>query len=176
MVNLAPHYWQRVLGDRKYPNDMISFMDELNDRAQSFINPQIIEIGVNTGQSTIAFLFGLEGRDGKLWSCDIEMPKPPIIQFLGHPQWDFVLGCSTDEIVHSDAPECDILLIDGAYTNRLNDLVIYGAKMKPNGYIYVHDIDRRLVREEFETYIEDTGYNYDILRGNKNSMGVILCP
>ncbi len=176
MINLDALYWQRDLADPAYQTDRASFLAEFRDRAKQAT--QIIEIGVGTGQSTIAFLFGLEKSDGCLWSCDIQKPTAPIEQLSGYPQWTFILGCSTDEAVRLSAPLCDILLIDGARTNRLNDLVIYGPKLRIGGIIYVADVDQRPVREEFDTFVKshDIELKTKILRGDKSDMGVIYVP
>ena len=174
MVNLAPLYWQRDLGEPEFPTDRASFLAEFRLRAKRA--KQIVEIGVGSGQSTIAFLFGLEGlsANNRLWSCDIEKPKSPIDELLDYPLWEFELGSSTDEAIRLTAPKCDILLVDGAIDNRLNDLVFYGSKVKPGGIIYVADVDQDLAKGQFDAYVKSVDIQgTQILRGYKNDMGVI---
>lgn len=114
----------------------------------------VIELGVHTGQSTIAFLCGLQKTGGHLWSCDTDWPKPPIDEvFAAHSdRVTFVLGDSQTVSQYALSP-ADILLVDASLRNRLDDLRLYGPMVRPGGLILVHDMDRSEVAEAVGMYL-----------------------
>lgn len=128
----------------------------LQTRAQ-----QVIELGVHAGGSTSAFLLALMETGGKLWSCDIMPPQSPINRLelrlsQDHPQlWTFVRGDTTELALEGLPPtSCDVLLVDAAFENRYMDLVHYGLRVRPGGFILIHDSNRNEeVREQVERWL-----------------------
>lgn len=110
----------------------------------------IVEFGVRSGNSTCAFLAGLDGSRGKLYSYDIEEPK---CKFTDH-KWSFSIQDTSklDEI-----PNCDLFFIDTLHTADqvtaelkhsgsvkrfilLHDTMLFGDKGEGGGYGITHAI------------------------------------
>lgn len=123
---------------------------------------QVIELGVNSGGSTTAFLLGLIETGGRLWSCDTRQPMPPISFleadiFKASPDlWTFEQG-DTKELAKESRlvpSSCDILLVDAALENRFDDLVYYAPRVRPGGVIMIHDTNLASVRAAVEAYFK----------------------
>lgn len=69
---------------------------------------EVLEIGVNTGISTSAFLLGIEEKGGHLTSIDIRQECGET--WRDHPNWTFICGNSLSDI--PDKP-WDLVFIDG---------------------------------------------------------------
>jgi predicted O-methyltransferase YrrM len=110
---------------------------------------QIVELGVgaaatqgaNTGNSTSAFLAGLEHSGGTLWSVDIADPTVPAwwseIDF-----WHFLRADDTSPEALKFCPGAvDLLFIDTShlYTHTMEELSLYAPRVKPGGTILLHD-------------------------------------
>ena len=101
---------------------------------------QVIEVGVGNGNSSAAWLFGLAGTGGHLWSVDIE-PTAAAFELQGIcPDWTYVIG---DSLACADlAPQgADILFIDSLHTydQTLAELEVYVPHVKPGGVVLLHD-------------------------------------
>lgn len=171
MTTIDDLYKQRCLGLTSPNSAMAKHLSFLKQLVIEHSAKQVVEIGVCTGQSTIAFLAGLQETGGELWSVDIEMPRPPINQYLNHPIWNFVLGSSWYN-VYQAPKQIDILFVDGAFENRLVDMEIYGAKVRDGGYILVHDTEQEIVQEQIGWYLTHKPYSYrNVEKGH--GLGVI---
>ena len=71
---------------------------------------EVLEIGVNTGISTSAFLLGLEENGGHLTSVDIRAECGKTWE--GHPLWTFICGDSASCVPKKD---WDLVYIDGGH-------------------------------------------------------------
>ena len=92
------------------PFDDIGWIDT-RDHLETFrrmAKGEVLEIGVNTGISTSAFLLGIEENGGHLTSIDVRPDCGKV--FAGHPNWTFIAGSSTDSIPDKD---WDLVFIDG---------------------------------------------------------------
>lgn len=112
----------------------------------------VVELGVRYGVSTIAWLYGLHGADGHLWSVDCSFPvaAPDSDINLLDPQgllgvvdyWSFILGYDTWLSVLEMLPKnIDILFIDTnhVYEETLVELQLYYPRVRSGGRIYLHD-------------------------------------
>jgi predicted O-methyltransferase YrrM len=111
---------------------------------------RVIELGVRSGVSTIAWLYALENR-GHLWSVDCSFPVPENGVHLLDPQgplgvvpwWTFVLGYDTWPHVLNALPddEVDAVFIDSNHTWELTheELALYYPRVRAGGRIYLHD-------------------------------------
>lgn len=125
-----------------------------------YLNAQsIIELGVCSGQSTIAFLLGLQMTKGKLWSCDKEYPLPPITQYLDLPSWSFIQDNTSVAIDYIPANN-DILLVDASFEDRYSDLELYHGLIRPGGCILVHDTERDIVMDQVLKFLGGKTYNF----------------
>lgn len=100
----------------------------------------VIELGTRTGVSTIAWLYGLQGR-GRLTSIDID--EQPAIG--DHDHWTFIQGDDLDPWVLNRLDPAEIVFIDTShfYDHTLAELDAYLPLVKPGGRIVLHDTQLR---------------------------------
>jgi len=158
-------YVKRCRGDEGCKNGMWPFLPLLRAFVLDTRARQVIELGVGSGASTVAFLVGLAETGGWLWSCDINMPEPPISEFdflqlpttkleIVRPKWEFAQGDSIELANRGEPPDiCDLLLVDGAFENRYEDLVHYAPRVRNGGCILVHDTNHELVEPQVTRYL-----------------------
>jgi len=98
----------------------------------------VIELGTRTGVSTIAWLYGLEGR-GRLTSVDID-PKPDIGDWA---HWTFHQANDLDPALLAQLDPADIVFIDTShhYRQTLAELNVYRHLVKPGGLMLLHDTE-----------------------------------
>jgi predicted O-methyltransferase YrrM/GT2 family glycosyltransferase len=100
----------------------------------------VIELGVRTGVSTIAWLYGLSFTGGHLYSVDID-PAPAGIN---HENWHFIRGDDLDPRTLEQLPDnADIVFIDTDHRYELTQAEIkeYSQRVVPGGYVVFHDIN-----------------------------------
>lgn len=98
----------------------------------------VIELGVNRGNSTVAFLYGLEKTGGTLTSVDCSAHD------LGSwPRWEFVFGDDLDPDVIGRMTPADILFVDTTHTyaQTVGELDAYWRLVRPGGLIVCHDTE-----------------------------------
>lgn len=98
----------------------------------------VIELGTRGGNSTLAWLIGVEETDGHVWSVDLDPPPP-----LKHPRWTFLQGNDLAPEIFTALPEADIVFIDTSHTYRqtLAELHAYRWKVRPGGLLVLHDTE-----------------------------------
>lgn len=155
------------------PSGMQGHMDFLHDLVIQVNAQQVVELGVWTGNSTIAFLSGLEETGGKLWSVDKEPPRSEVASLLGKPNWTFHQGDERESLQHAPA-QCDILLCDTTddYDAVSWQLENYGARVRDGGYILVHDTEITSAQRAITDYLKDKDWPYGE-RPESHGMGVI---
>jgi predicted O-methyltransferase YrrM len=122
---------------RWLPSDIVQHLPRLFEEA-SRGEIRVIELGVRSGNSTAAFLAGVEEHAGHVYSVDVVRPRVP---WRLHPQWSFILG---DDLEVADRiPRCDVLFIDTShhYEHTLAELDAYVPKVKPGGVVLLHDTE-----------------------------------
>jgi predicted O-methyltransferase YrrM len=156
---------------------------------RSVANGNILEIGVKYGESTRAFVLGLEENDpgGHVWSVDIDLSCSGIFNHEWNPFWTFIGANSEDKVsVLSHIPDgtrFDVLFIDGdhSFEGCYADLVNYVPLVKPGGLVLVHDIRPNDgysfpgVRTAFEKFEKNTRWVSEV-RLNSNGLGVLYVP
>lgn len=183
-MDLEDLYQERCKGrNGKWPDQaaMAEHLPFLRDLVEKTDAQQVIEVGVHTGQSTIAFLVGLQKTGGKLWSCDVEGPKEPIksLEWMWAAgnldlAWTFFQGdSSAKETIYQSPVGAEIAFIDGAFENRLTDLMIYGSFIEPGGFVLVHDTQRNDVREAVLTFLYLNPY-HKLIQGLENGHGLAI--
>lgn len=152
---------------------MQGHMDFLCDLVIQAKAQQVIELGVWTGNSTIAFLAGLEETGGKLWSVDREAPQSDATSLLGKPNWTFHQGDDRD-LLQQAPRQCDILLCDtiNDYDTISWQLENYGARVRDGGYILVHDTEIPSTQQAITDYLRGRCWHYDE-RPESHGMGII---
>jgi len=99
----------------------------------------IVELGVRTGVSTVAWLYGLP-KHGRLFSVDID-PQPDLPD---DPRWTFVQGDDTHPDTIAQLPaRADIVFIDTShdYHHTARELELYRWMVKRGGMIICHDTE-----------------------------------
>lgn len=118
------------------PSDINEHLEFLRDLCVDVDAQVVVELGVRTGASTVAFLDAVERTGGMVWSADINPPHvhPDVAD---HPRWEFVWG--DDLELCDEAPDCDVLFVDTshAYAHTLAELDSYGPKARRA--IVLHD-------------------------------------
>jgi predicted O-methyltransferase YrrM len=125
----------RVLCRR--PSDIYEHLPALVDVATRAGAQRIIELGVRTGVSTVAWLTALERLgSGELWSVDTG-PAPFEV-----PGWNFVQGDDLDPAVLRRLPgEADVVFVDTDHRYGLtrDEIRAYARRVRPGGAMVFHD-------------------------------------
>jgi len=118
------------------PSDINQHLQYMHDICVEVDALQVVELGVRSGLSTIAFLSAMEATGGSVWSCDIDQPRLPDV-VSQHDRWSFVWGDDMEMV--DEAPECDVLFIDTShgYLHTLAELNAYSSKVAK--IILLHD-------------------------------------
>ena len=141
---------------------------------------RIIELGVRGGNSTSAFLAGIERSGGELWSVDIEEPEVPA-HWRDLTRWHLLVADDQSQEAVAFCPDnVDVLFIDTShfYEHTLTELRLYVGKVKPGGVVLLHDTDKREwpdVSRALNDYCGSTGldwYEHPFWHG----LGVIEVP
>jgi predicted O-methyltransferase YrrM len=100
---------------------------------------QIIELGVRSGNSTVAFLAAVEEHGGHVYSADIDRPRFP---WSNHEQWSFHHGNDLD-LVDELPDQVDIVFIDTShhFQQTVDELEVYVPRVKPGGVVLLHDTE-----------------------------------
>lgn len=99
---------------------------------------RVLELGVRSGQSTLAFLAAAERTGGHVWSIDIDKPQVPAHWFTRSDIWTFT--CGDDRVVNHDYP-VDVLFVDTSheYQHTLHELDRFMPLVVPGGAALFHD-------------------------------------
>ena len=140
MTALGAEYRRRIAED----NDIRMQMPVLYAWAH-LPGVQIIELGTRSGNSTCAFLAGIEhaDADGALWSVDIEPPQVPG-EWHDYQFWHMLVADDVTPYAIGWCPDdADVLFIDTShlYEPTLAELRAYVPKVRPGGVVLVHDTD-----------------------------------
>jgi cephalosporin hydroxylase len=141
-------------------SDIGAHLPYLHQRAKSA--QVILELGVRNGCSTAAFLAGLDDSDGLLWSVDVLQPGPPASDW-DDPRWSFIEGDDMDPFIIRETPsDVDLLFIDTShrYQHTLDELVVYGPRVKCGGVILLHDTELEVAPGS----VQDEDRNYPVRR------------
>lgn len=124
-------------------SDMQGHMKFLRETAESYSKPVIIELGTRSGQSTSAFLAGVQGNGGEVWSVDVDWPQVPA-HWHDLPEWHFLQADDVGQQAQDWLPPaCDILFIDTSheYRHTVTELFLYVPRVKPSGIVLCHDTE-----------------------------------
>jgi len=135
-VNIKQRYEEYLL----VGSDIIDHLPTFVSIAHDLGALRVIELGVRSGVSTVAWLYALQDQ-GEQWSVDLE---PSTIDF-GHPaHWHFVQGDDRDPQTLAQLPEdVDIVFIDTSHTydHTRAELRDYGRRVRNGGLILLHDTE-----------------------------------
>lgn len=143
----------------------------------------VLEVGVRSGNSTAAFLAGVEESRGHVWSVDMDVPQVPG-HWHGSALWTFVQG--DDLTVQPPEDTFDVVFIDTIHTylHTLAELGRFIPLVKPGGTVLLHDTmlekvdgeEKRFpVAAALDAFCDKTGRNW-VEHGGEYGFGEIACP
>jgi predicted O-methyltransferase YrrM len=130
---------EKYLVAKMTPSDINEHLPTFVDLCLELEAKTVIELGTRGGVSTIAWLYGLELTDGRLWSVDVD-PAPD----FEHERWTFIQGNDLDRGVLAELPSsADVVFIDTShdYQQTVAELNVYRWKVRPGGKIVLHDTE-----------------------------------
>lgn len=131
--------------------------------ALAYDEPTILELGVNTGNSTTVFLTACEETGGHLVSVDVK----DCSDVADSSQWTFVQSDSSDkDLIIEKAPilrgGIDVVLIDSLHHPRhvQNELSAWIPLVNPGGTVILDDVDpwpyrRGAKKANWRTYLRN---------------------
>lgn len=112
----------------------------------------VVNIGAGAGTSALAILEARPDLTSRFWTVDISPSGPygglenerNAFDGAGMVAPNQILGDSKDIGVTWTMGEIDLLFIDGdhSYDGCMGDIVSWIDKIKPGGYVLIHDYDR----------------------------------
>lgn len=122
-------------------------------------SPKIVNIGAGAGTSGLAFM---EARpDATLWTIDVQDEDSPLgslyaerevfrragLTHLSGVRWFQIQGDSKEVSITFERKSVDLVFIDGdhSYLGCLGDIVNWIPKVKPHGYLLIHDYNKQLL-------------------------------
>jgi len=169
-VSYVQEYERRRTGPWTDIQDHLPF---LYDTVRAYECPDVVELGVRSGESTSAFLAALETlASGHLDSVDIDQPQVPQ-EWFANPQWTFHQGNDLD-LQAVLPPQFDVLFIDTSHTfeQTLAELRAFVPRVAPGGIVLLHDTQWLSpavslsapggpVTEALDAYCAETGMNWE---------------
>jgi predicted O-methyltransferase YrrM len=127
--------YQRRLGEW---SDVQYCMPQMLERASRYPQVAVLELGVQSGNSTSAFLAAAEKNGGHVWSADTEPPDVPA-HWRGSGLWTFLQG--DDLLLDPPEHEFDLVFIDTShhYGHTLAELRKYVPLVAVGGTVLLHD-------------------------------------
>lgn len=112
--------------------------------ARSIGAQKIVELGVETGISTMALLAAAQENDGELISIEINPDCEEASGCKGRERWRFVCGDSRDKGLPaklSNGP-IDFLFVDTSHiaADTIQELVIWLSRLRNGGMAVFHDV------------------------------------
>ena len=126
-------------------SDIQEYLPFLYEQARSRPGCRVLELGSRKGNSTLAFLAGVQEAGGHVWSndiTDVTLDPEGMRPWRAHPKWTFVRGDDMDPAVQAQLPaEVDVLFIDTSheYEHTLAELRAYMPRLAPGGVALFHD-------------------------------------
>jgi predicted O-methyltransferase YrrM len=139
--DLLAEYGRRCAAD----SDIREFLPLLHGYARLYPRPRVLEVGVRSGNSTVAFLAAAQITGGHVWSVDIDDVtgrRLAMERWRDHPAWTFTRGDSTHPAVAGKQPPViDVLFLDGDHGRQkvLDELAAYFPRLIPGGVALLHD-------------------------------------
>lgn len=135
-----------------YPTDICDYLPLLYNLTVLLNAKLVIELGMRDGNSSSAFLYGIEKTGGRLWSCDLDPlhetciwrkhEPSDLINFMHDQDWTRNRGDDI-ELAPTAPTGADILFIDTShlYEHTAAELKSYFPKLNDNGILIIHDTD-----------------------------------
>jgi predicted O-methyltransferase YrrM len=179
MINLELLLQERIAAGTDI-SDHLAFLKQITIDKDAKI---VMEIGVRGGESTIAFLTGLEKTGGFMYSCDLNPPSFPVNSLYGKTPWDHFAGGDRNYVGYSEQlgirGRVDLLHIDTShnYEDTKFELENFVPYLNETGVLLMHDVDPESMypdqmRAIHEWCANNPQWHYTYRAGN-NGMAVI---
>ena len=108
--------------------------------------PVVVELGTRSGNSTSAFLYAAQVRQGgEVHSFDIDVPQVPD-EWFTNPRWHFWCDSSTGQRAKTwtsltGTEDVDVLFVDTdhTYETTMDELNLWMPRVRPGGVALFHD-------------------------------------
>jgi cephalosporin hydroxylase len=169
-------------------SDIRAEMPLLYEAAACYPQVKVLELGVRTGNSTVAFLAAAEEAGGHVWSVDLDPPHAPHDTWTGSGRWTFLQGDDLKITLPEEAPGVplrpDILFIDTAHTyeHTLAELRRYVPVVAEGGVVLMHDTLLTWAEREYQvaraldTFCAETGREWKEISVPPYGLGQIERP
>lgn len=134
-----------TLEHSKRPTDIHQHLLTLHDLVTSMKAQVVIELGVNTGESTVALLEAVAATGGKLYSVDI-IPRPRTEAMLKSygltGPWEFTVANDLDYVKTWPKDRfADMVFVDTSheYQQTKAEIELYEPILRPGGIMVFHD-------------------------------------
>lgn len=168
--------WKDLEGEFNYT---MNCREEVDNRVhlpflREVAKGNVLEIGVDIGNSTTALLLGVQEKGGKVTSIDIRQECGVV--YAEHPQWEFIHADSTKGFMGQRI--YDVLYIDGdhSYEAIKQDLYCYAPCVKSGGLILIHDVEAVTPPNVFpgvRKAFDEIGSKSKYIRHGSNGLGVV---
>lgn len=135
-----------TLEHSKHGTDIHQHLVTLHNLAVSIAAKTVLELGVNTGESTIALLEAVHKTDGVLISVDqqdLPQTRPMLEKYGLTGRWEFHLMDDIKFIkeVWAKDRKADIIFVDTShqYAHTKQEIELYEPVLRPGGIMIFHD-------------------------------------
>lgn len=136
---------KHTLEHSKKITDIHQHLVTLHQLVTSIQAKTVIELGVNTGESTVAFLEAVEVTNGQLYSVDIQLlpaTKAMLESYGLTKRWNFTLQDDLEYVKGWPAEKkADLIFIDTshAFDHTTKEIAAYEPILRPGGTMVFHD-------------------------------------
>lgn len=134
-----------TLEHAKRGTDIHQHLVTLHNLVTSIAAKTVIELGVNTGESTVAFLEAVEATQGQLYSVDIQLLPATKVMLESYGitgRWNFTLQNDLEYVKTWPADKkADLIFIDTSHTfdHTTKEIAAYEPILRPGGIMVFHD-------------------------------------
>lgn len=177
----------RDAAEEAYP-PLKKHLQPLYDRALEAPGKLMLELGSETGTSSVALLYAAAQKDKILYSVDIS-PCDRAHSLIKardlHQRWKFLQEDDRNlvKILHEfDLPEIvrfGLIFVDTSheYDHTVEEIGLYSPFVAPNGFLIFHDFNTPEVRDPVIKFLSDnsTNFTYQDTFSNEHGVQLLIC-
>lgn len=174
---------KHTLEHSKHPTDIHQHLVTLYNLVTSIQAKTVIELGVNTGESTVALLEAVAATGGKLYSVDI-FPRPDTEKMLKSygltGPWEFIIADDMEYIKSWPKDRlADMVFVDTSheYEQTKKEIAAYEPILRPSGIMVFHDTVSFYdgVQKPINEFLKNNKWAYEN-KTNCNGLGILRKP
>lgn len=183
---------KRTLEHAAKQTDIHQHLVTLHNLVTSIAAKTVIELGVNTGESTVALLEAVEATQGQLYSVDIQLlpaTKAMLESYGITGRWNFTLQSDLEYLKTWPADKkADLIFVDTSHTfdHTTREIALYEPILRPGGIMVFHDtvsfyegvqkpINNFLKKHGSRYEHKPNGWQYEN-KTNCNGLGILRKP